>query len=297
MLNDLKQSIEAALDAGSNNFIIVPFGEIGQKVKMLLNTSYGIREKMILDNHLCKYNKDIKPLQYLDRIKISGYTIILACINDSIYDDLRNELLRYVEESQLIEFSFKKSKTKAWETKIGKYSYGPICVAHELIESIGAFCSFATGVEVVPNHEMRYILTHPMLFADYLREDIGLSYRDYINEPWYFEREMAPRDKLERRKKSRIGNDVWLGRNVIITNSANIGNGVIAGAGAVITKDIPDYAVVVGVPARIIYYRYNEAQIEALNRIKWWDWTDEEIRERFEDFYIHIDEFIKKYDK
>lgn len=90
---------------------------------------------------------------------------------------------------------------------------------------------------------------------------------------------------------------MWLGRNVIITNGANIGNGVIAGAGAVITKDIPDYAVVVGVPARIIYYRYNETQIEALNRIKWWDWTDEEIRERFEDFYIHIDEFIKKYDK
>lgn len=201
MLNDLKQSIEAALDAGSNNFIIVPFGEMGQKVKMLLNTSYGIKEKMILDNHLCKYNKDIKPLQYLDGLKISSYTIILACINDSIYDDLRSELLRYVEESQLIEFSFKKSKAKVWETKIGKYSYGPICVGHELIESIGAFCSFATGVEVVPNHEMRYISTHPMLFADYLREDIGLSYRDYINEPWYFEREMAPRDKLERRKK------------------------------------------------------------------------------------------------
>ena len=96
-------------------------------------------------------------------------------------------------------------------------------------------------------------------------------------------------------KKSIIGNDVWLGRNVIITNGANIGNGVIAAAGAVITKDIPDYAVVAGVPARIIRYRYTAEQIEHLNQIKWWDWTDEEIIERQDDLSLPIDEFIRKY--
>ena len=57
---------------------------------------------------------------------------------------------------------------------------------------------------------------------------------------------MNPKGKRTKFKRITIGNDVWLGRNVIITNSANIGNGVIAGAGAVITKDIPDYAVVGG---------------------------------------------------
>ena len=96
-------------------------------------------------------------------------------------------------------------------------------------------------------------------------------------------------------KRSVIGNDVWLGRNVLVTNAANIGNGVIAAAGAVITKDVPDYAVVAGVPARIIKYRYTDEQIEALNKIAWWDWTDEEIRERFDDFYLPIEKFIEKY--
>ena len=96
-------------------------------------------------------------------------------------------------------------------------------------------------------------------------------------------------------KRITIGNDVWLGMNVIITNYANIGNGVIAGAGSVITRDVPDYAVVAGVPARIIRYRYEKTRIEALNQIAWWDWTDDEIRERYDDFYLPIDDFIKKY--
>ncbi len=78
-------------------------------------------------------------------------------------------------------------------------------------------------------------------------------------------------------------------------NGANIGNGVIAGVGAVITRNVPDYAIVVGVPARIIRYRYLPEQIEALNKIAWWDWQDEVIRERYDDFYLPVEEFIKKY--
>ena len=91
-------------------------------------------------------------------------------------------------------------------------------------------------------------------------------------------------------------NVFWLGRNVIITNGANIGNGVIAGAGAIITKDVPDYAVVLGVPARIVRYRYTKEQIEKLNKIAWWNWSDEVIRKRYNDFFIKIDEIIEKYE-
>ena len=70
---------------------------------------------------------------------------------------------------------------------------------------------------------------------------------------------------------------------------------VIAGAGAVITKDVPDYAVVVGIPARIIRYRYTQEQINALNVIAWWNWTDEKIREHYDDFYLNVEEFIHKF--
>lgn len=107
---------------------------------------------------------------------------------------------------------------------------------------------------------------------------------------------MRPKAKAEKKKcRIAIGNDVWLGKNVIITNFSDIGNGVIAGAGTVITKDVPDYAVIAGVPARIIRYRYLPDQIEALNKIAWWDWTDDEIRERYDDLYLNIEDFIKKY--
>ncbi len=100
------------------------------------------------------------------------------------------------------------------------------------------------------------------------------KYCELINKdaPWYFEGIQPKREKLTIRGRSKIGNDVWLGRNVIVTNYVNIGKGVIADAGTIITKDVPDYAVVVGTPARIIRYRYSPEEIEALNKIAWWDW-------------------------
>lgn len=62
-----------------------------------------------------------------------------------------------------------------------------------------------------------------------------------------------------------------------------------------ITKDVPDYAVVAGVPARIIRYRFSPEQIAELNRIAWWDWPDEKIREHYDDFYEDIHIFVRKH--
>lgn len=176
------------------------------------------------------------------------------------------------------------------KSQCGKYSYGPLCelcdngsAYYELIERIGAFSSFASGSSVVVNHPVNAISTHPFL------------YWDIPNTNGYFPGVMH-RSEIRQIKKSKIGNDVWLGQNVIITNGADIGNGVIAAAGAVITKDVPDYAVVAGVPARIIRYRYSPEQIKALNKIAWWDWPDEKIRECYDDFFEDVDEFIRKHE-
>ena len=122
-----------------------------------------------------------------------------------------------------------------------------------------------------------------------------LDYDLSINKRQFFYGVEPRAELIKKQKRAIIGNDVWLGKNVIVVNSSNIGNGVIAGAGAVITRDIPDYAVVGGVPARIIKYRYNQEQIKALNTISWWNWSDDEIRERYNDFYLPIDAFIRKY--
>lgn len=62
-----------------------------------------------------------------------------------------------------------------------------------------------------------------------------------------------------------------------------------------ITRNVPDYAVVAGAPARTVRYRYSEEQIKDLNKIAWWDWTDEKIREYYDDFYLDVEEFIHKF--
>ena len=133
-----------------------------------------------------------------------------------------------------------------------------------------------------------------MIYAGKELADGDYSYENCEVCSWYFPG-VKPIDDIKKDKRITIGNDVWLGRNVIITNSSNIGNGVIAGAGSIITKDIPDYAVIVGAPARIIRFRYTEKQIEALNKIAWWNWSDEDIRSYYYDFYLPVDEFIKRH--
>lgn len=185
-------------------------------------------------------------------------------------------------------------RTGKWGTRCGKYSYGGLC-DHWLVESVGAFCSFAYGSAVVENHPVGYISTHPFLYYGGDSDRVHFrKWEDVKGERWYFA-DVAPKGNNYRLDRITIGNDVWLGRNVLITNSANIGNGVIAGAGAVITRDVPDYAVVAGIPARIIRYRYTQEEIAALNRIAWWDWPDEKIRENYDDFYLDVKSFIHKY--
>lgn len=292
LIGQIKECIEQKLDVGFRHFIIFPFGDVGMQVKEVLKNAYGIDAEYVLDNHLCMYNPDIKALDVLDNVSCGEICVILASTNPCIYRELKKKLQKYFADENIAEFSCMVDLEKTvMETKIGKYSYGPICRNHPYIESIGAFSSFANGVDVVGNHP-EFITTHPMCYKGL---ELGIEYTEYKNREWYFEGVQPHKDKIKKIKRVKIGNDVWLGQNTIITNYANIGNGVIAGAGSIITKDVPDFAVVVGVPARIIRFRYSPDEIEILNKIAWWDWTDNEIRERYDDFYLPIDEFIKKY--
>lgn len=301
LIRQIKTCIEEKLAQGHNNFIIFPFGDIGIQVKYELNEAYGIQETFILDNNLCDYNEWIKESSFLNKIDCKKYCLILATADYTLYKTLKSEVAKFFPENNIAELPSmvqkaeieKKQKLRGGTTQIGRYSYGPICYNHGLIESIGSFCSFAAGTDVVMNHEKNYITTHPLIYAG--ANGVWERYEDYRNASFYFEGVLPKESMVSKIKRIRIGNDVWLGRNVIITNYANIGNGVIAGAGSVITKDVPDYAVVVGSPARIIKYRYAPDEIENLNRIAWWNWSDDEIRERYDDFYLPVREFIEKY--
>lgn len=309
----IRNAIEKALNLGKRNFIIYPYGENGALTKQILNDSFGIEECYLVDNKLSKFNSHIKSLDWCKALDYHEYTILFTCANCEIYEEVRSNLYKYFPVENVVEIFEMKVKEKIekkdmprcntggvyqniYGTKCGKYSYGSLC-DHWLVKSVGAFCSFAPGVDVVENHPIHYLSTHLFLYYGSDSDKIHIkTWDDFKGGRSYFEG-IKPKGDNYRLEKIKIGSDVWLGRNVLITNSSNIGNGVIAGAGAVITKDVPDYAVVAGVPAKIIRYRYTEEEIEALNRIAWWNWSDEKIRENYNDFFLNIKEFIDKHNR
>lgn len=103
---------------------------------------------------------------------------------------------------------------------------------------------------------------------------------------------LSETDKIEERKRIIIGNDVFIGANVTVLDGVTIGDGAVIGAGAVVSKDIPPYAVAVGCPIRIIKYRFENEQIEALKKLEWWNFDDERLKE-VERFFFDVDGFIQ----
>lgn len=89
-----------------------------------------------------------------------------------------------------------------------------------------------------------------------------------------------------------IGNDVWIGSNACVISGVTVGDGAVIGAGAVVTKDVPPYAVVVGVPARVTKFRFSEDVVRRLEALRWWDWPLEDIREAASLLQSDLDEGI-----
>lgn len=161
-------------------------------------------------------------------------------------------------------------------SKIGDYSY----IAQNpyiSMTTIGKFCSI--GPNLVCGwgiHPITGISTSPMFYSTMKQNGMTLS----------------AVDKVEERKPITIGNDVFIGANVTILDGITIGDGAVIGAGAVVSQDIPPYAVAVGCPIRIIKYRFQEEQISALQKIKWWEYDEEKLRE-VEQYFFDVDGFIE----
>lgn len=92
-----------------------------------------------------------------------------------------------------------------------------------------------------------------------------------------------------------IGSDVWIAFNTVILSGVKIGHGAVIGAGSVVVKDIPPYAVAAGNPAKVIRYRYSKSEIEKLLKIKWWNWTEEKIESNLK-LFLDIKSFLKKFE-
>ncbi|MDR6762544.1 virginiamycin A acetyltransferase [Flavobacterium sp. 2755] len=157
---------------------------------------------------------------------------------------------------------------------------------------IGKYCSIANDVNFICDsgfHTESEVTSFP-LFHQILEKNDEVI----INKITYKVSDIN--EKITAKKAGIIiGNDVWIGMNATILPGVKIGNGVTIMSGAVVSNDIPDYAIAAGVPAKIIKYKHNPEIIDALNKISWWDWSDEKVKQTVNDFYLSIEEFIKKH--
>ena len=169
---------------------------------------------------------------------------------------------------RIIKNSFKKNSLRrqarkyAWE--VGRHTYGePVVIgANEAHLSIGNFTSIANEVTIFLGHEHRvdWISTFP--FPAFSQTFPGAT-----------EIKGHPMTKGD----VEIGHDVWIGHGATIMSGVRIGHGAVIGARALVTKDIPEYAIAVGVPAKVTAYRFTPDQINSILSTNWWDWDDEVI--------------------
>lgn len=147
---------------------------------------------------------------------------------------------------------------------------------------IGKFANIASNVRINPGfHPYEMPCQHHLL---YRREMYGFG----ENDEAFF--------NYRKTQKVIIGHDVWIGHGAVIMPGIKVGNGAIIGSNAVVTKDVPSFAIVAGVSAKILKYRFPNEIIKEIEKIAWWDWSHEEIKDRLGDLK-DIREFIYKYSK
>ena len=103
---------------------------------------------------------------------------------------------------------------------------------------------------------------------------------------------LCKENKVEESKQTIIGNDVFIGVNVTVLDGVKIGDGAVIGAGAVVVDDIPSYAIAVGVPAKVVKYRFDDQTINALLEKQWWNASEEELKKVERNFW-DVESFLK----
>lgn len=130
--------------------------------------------------------------------------------------------------------------------------------------TIGKFCSIGDGVKIaIGTHPHHYLSTSPLFYSIQNPLQICLTQAQTIDD----------------KKKSNIGNDVWIGANAFIANGINIGDGAIIAAGAIVTQDVLPYTIVGGVPAKLIKNRFPKETVEYLLKLQWWTKPIDEIKQ------------------
>lgn len=183
--------------------------------------------------------------------------------------------VKFGKNITLYKYSVLKNSTIDDFSYVAKFSYINLT-------KIGKFCSIGSNVKsgVGIHPSTNFVSSHPIFYSN-RGQSAGIIFHT--------------KSIFEEFKPTYIGNDVWIGDNVLIIPGVRIGDGAIIAAGSVVTKDVQPYSIVAGIPANIIKFRFTQNQINFLLEFKWWDKELEWLRENKMDF-INIEDFLKKFE-
>ncbi len=174
------------------------------------------------------------------------------------------------------------ARTSVAESRFDDYSY-VVNDSSIIYSSVGKFCSIAAQTRINPGN-------HPL-------DRVALSHFTYRASAYGLGEDDADFFDWRRSHRVALGNDVWIGHGAILLPGVTVGTGAAIGAGAVVTKDVPDFAVFVGVPAKLIRFRFPPEIIAALHRIAWWDWEHARLGQALADFRsMSAEAFCRRYD-
>lgn len=151
--------------------------------------------------------------------------------------------------------------------------------------TIGKFSNIASYVRIgATDHPMDTASLHHFLYRS------GDYWDDVEHDPAFFAHRKS--------RRAVIGHDTWIGHNAMIKPEVTVGDGAIVAAGAIVTKDVAPYTIVVGSPARVMRLRQPQQIAERLMALAWWDWSHEDIRASLEDFRsLKAEAFLEKYER
>jgi len=263
-------------------------GQAGRLTQFALKT-LQVSAAGFIDNDSTRWGKHLLDLEIYspdELVKRQHNPNIFILIASSSYSSISiqlqvmgfksehyHALLNFESTTEVVDHT----KTHYYKTtKVGRYTYGykHLCEFRYIVKEIGSFCSINRTAYVGANHPIGFISSSPFFYRKKGDRWGNNNYEGILTE------EQIPDYKsVTKNHPIVIGHDVWVGAYAVILPGVKIGNGAVIGAGAVVTKDVPDYAIAVGVPAKVINYRFSPEQIEKLLQIKWWDWPIEKIKE------------------